>query len=153
MAASKGNPQIVKLLLEKGADPDLQNSSKSTALHYAASKGHEEVLLEILKSAGKPNLEVKDASGSTPLGRAASRGNMGCVKLLIQQGADVCAADNDGNTALHLAVAEEFAEVAFLLKDAVHVKNKKGETALTLASPKMRSAFEMLAKEEEEEED
>ena len=140
---------MVKQLLAKGADPCFQNSSKSSAIHYAASKGHEGVLLHLLNN-GKLNLEVRDASGSTALGRAAARGNIGCVKLLLAKGAEVCVADNEGNTALHLAVMEEFPEVAFLLKEALHVKNKKGETALNLASPKMRSAFEVLAKEEEE---
>ena len=45
---------------------------------------------------------VQDGRGATPLHRAASRGNLACVKLLLQYSnrIDLDAKDCDGNTAL-----------------------------------------------------
>ncbi|GBO29847.1 KN motif and ankyrin repeat domain-containing protein 1, partial [Araneus ventricosus] len=40
-AASRGCVQMVRLLLEAGADPNLQDSDGSTALMYASVHGHE----------------------------------------------------------------------------------------------------------------
>ena len=37
MAASEGDEMMVKLLLSKGVNPNLQNLEGNTALHYAVS--------------------------------------------------------------------------------------------------------------------
>lgn len=44
IASSAGRIEIVRYLLECGADVTAQNSTKQTALHYAASKGHLNVI-------------------------------------------------------------------------------------------------------------
>lgn len=43
IAASAGHKPCVDLLLSLNADVNAENSTKSTALHYAASKNHVEV--------------------------------------------------------------------------------------------------------------
>jgi len=51
IAASAGKTQIVRLLLGKGADINSKNEGGHSALQYAASKNHSEVLV-ILKALG-----------------------------------------------------------------------------------------------------
>jgi len=43
IASSAGDLRTVELLINAGVDPDLLGDMDNTALHYAKSKGHEEV--------------------------------------------------------------------------------------------------------------
>lgn len=51
MAAYYGNAESVKLLLAAGADPNAHDERPKSAIQYAATKGHADVM-EILKQAG-----------------------------------------------------------------------------------------------------
>ena len=64
-AAEKGRIDVVRLLLDAGADVDQREGSDWTALFSAASEGHLEVV-ELLLDAGA-DFNVKDGSGETPL--------------------------------------------------------------------------------------
>ncbi|KAG9152859.1 hypothetical protein Leryth_012477 [Lithospermum erythrorhizon] len=138
-AASSGNAEIVKLLLDRGADVNIKNGGGRTALHYAASKGWLKVA-EVLISAGA-NLNVKDKVGCTPLHRAASTGKSELCEFLIEEGADVDEVDRAGQTALMTAVVCQNNEVALLLVRhgaEVDIEDKEGYTALGLASNELR---------------
>ncbi len=68
-------------------------------LFFAAAKtGNEEVINEFLKY-GFP-VDVRNKDGYTPLMMAAYYGHQNIVATLIGKGADRCARDNKGNTAL-----------------------------------------------------
>ncbi len=68
-------------------------------LFFAAAKtGNEEVINEFLKY-GFP-VDVRNKDGYTPLMMAAYYGHQNIVTTLISNGADRCARDNKGNTAL-----------------------------------------------------
>lgn len=68
-------------------------------LFFAAAKtGNEEVINEFLKY-GFP-VDVRNKDGYTPLMMAAYYGHQNIVTTLISKGADRCARDNKGNTAL-----------------------------------------------------
>jgi len=81
-----GHLEVVKLLLEHGADPNVKNRDGKTPLHNAASEGHLEVVKLLLERGADPN--VKDDDGNTPLHNAAWRGHLEVVKLLLEHGAD-----------------------------------------------------------------
>jgi len=72
-----------------------------TALHLAATMGHED-MVELLIERGA-DVNGRDASGSTPLHHAAAGGNKAVVELLLAKGADVNARDNKNRTPLYLA--------------------------------------------------
>lgn len=48
---------MVRYLLEKGADVDVQTSSGYTALHQAAQQGHTVVITLLLQSKASPNIQ------------------------------------------------------------------------------------------------
>lgn len=68
LAASGTDPdvEIVRFLLERGADVNLADTAgQHTALHLAAAGLHKDIAQELLRAGADPNAE--DASGWTPL--------------------------------------------------------------------------------------
>jgi ankyrin repeat protein len=103
-AASKGDLNTVKQLLDKGVNPNSKDSDGSTALEEAASKGHSEVVDFLIKKGAKVNGRNKD--GATALMFAAWGGHTETVKLLLSKGANpnVTARSSTGpTTALRMA--------------------------------------------------
>lgn len=57
IAISKNNPDLLKLLIDYGADPNCRNRASFTLVHSAANLGHLH-LLRMLYGTGKANLEL-----------------------------------------------------------------------------------------------
>ena len=90
-AAEIGNLDIVQLLLEFHAAPDIQDTSyQRTSLHWAAQNGHSGVA-EMLMKAGSDN-SVWDRNGHTPEGVARRNGHTSVAvyisRSLKKSGAD-----------------------------------------------------------------
>lgn len=85
--ASGTSAEIVKFLLEHGAEVDAMVWNKSTPLLNAASYGLTDAV-ELLANAGG-NLNAKTDLGDTALIRAAIMGQTQTVEWLINHGADV----------------------------------------------------------------
>jgi curved DNA-binding protein CbpA len=63
-AARAGNVEAVKFLTEHGAEPDLSQRTKSTALHVAAFYGHANVVRCLLESGA--DYRIVNSSNNTP---------------------------------------------------------------------------------------
>ena len=119
LAAENGHYNVVKLLLEAGANKNAAVRGGSTALHLAALMGHPEVV-ELLLEAGA-HKDAADGGGRTALHDAAENGRLEVVKLLLEAGADKDAADHYGATALHWAADQGCSEVVkHLLRARAH---------------------------------
>jgi hypothetical protein len=88
-AVNRGNAEILKILIESGANVNQKDSDGFTPLHYAADINGV-CCAKILISNGC-NLEIEDHSCETALIHAAYFGNIEVVKLLVQEG---CVADH-----------------------------------------------------------
>jgi ankyrin repeat protein len=100
-AAGKGRTEIVKYLIEQGADVNFRGKEWGhTPLHQAASRGFDDVILVLLKAGADP--KVKDRNGYTAFAIAALGGQIDAAEALIGH-SDVNAADNYGNTLLMAA--------------------------------------------------
>ena len=114
MAASgHGHLEVVKLLLEKGADVNAKNNDGYTALMAASLEGHPEVMKLLLEEGADVN--AKEGRGISVLMSASTRGRAEVVKLLLKKGADVNAKNDDNLTALSIASVMGFPEVVKLL--------------------------------------
>jgi len=84
VAAHSGHIEIVRFLLNNGADPASVDATGRNTLHHAAAGGSHAVLQELL--ADEDGLEVAgsaDNSGWTPLHVAAIHGHPECIKVLL----------------------------------------------------------------------
>jgi ankyrin repeat protein len=102
-------PDMARLLLERGADPDVRSPDGFTPLMLAAGDNHVQTVKVLLEYEATVDLDLwhtRDGakSGWTALAFAAERGNSEVVLLLAEAGANIDHRVDDGSTALHLAI-------------------------------------------------
>ncbi|MFC2132793.1 ankyrin repeat domain-containing protein [Bacteroidota bacterium] len=112
-AIRTNNIEIIKFMVENGADLQVKSSLGETYLHFAAHLNRTE-LIEYLINKGI-DVNVKKNGNLTPLHIASVDGYIEVVKLLIDNGADLNFKSTDGGTALHFAEAADNKEIVDLL--------------------------------------
>jgi hypothetical protein len=135
-AAWHDHVDLVRLLLERGADINQANAHGSTALICAVSWAHEEIVSFLLTRGA--DLSRKGSQGQTALMHASMDGNVAMVRLLLRSmgGGGLDERDEDGRTALCYACFEGHADVvrALLLAGADHtIAGNHGTTPLQAA--------------------
>ncbi|CAH1131521.1 unnamed protein product [Ceutorhynchus assimilis] len=142
MYANEGNVPMVSLLLEFGADVELTNNQGQTALSLASSKGHCDVVRQLVAAGASPG--HADAVGYCPLVHAARNGCLNVVGYLLA--CDwILRNDNDvelaeaAQQALIAAAGQGHTEIVEYLLDMAEVTadmadSITGETALTVAA-------------------
>ncbi|CAL1378226.1 unnamed protein product [Linum trigynum] len=152
LSSSNGHLNVVKILLSQPWLLDLEDDDdvSMSSLHVAASKGHTEIVREILKAS--PNLAQKmDENGCNPLHHACSEGHLDITRMLLKHDKGMALrVNNNGHTPLHLAAINGDATTlkAFMEMDPVsfHRLTTDGETVFHLAARfNRRIAFKFLA--------
>ncbi|MBM3773225.1 MAG: hypothetical protein FJW27_18445 [Acidimicrobiia bacterium] len=135
---SSVKPDIVNVLLEGGADPNLTTDDKTTVLMAATGLGHgtylpgqprgartpdAEATVKLLVEKAKVNVNVTNEAGFTALHGAAFKGLNEIIEYLVKVGADIDAQDYMKRTAYRMAEGskqtfqfQEWPETAELLK-------------------------------------
>lgn len=156
-AVAGGHDDIVRQLLDRGADLHMESLGTShTALETAADRGNDE-LIKLLMNAGAHasqralnlallsahteaakilldagvDASLPDTLGLLPLNRAASLGHETMVRLLLEAGADIHLVDATGESALHLAASGGHDSVMQLLINAGARTNSTDESGMT----------------------
>ena len=156
-AAKEGGPEVVQMLLKKGADPNARNIvpdsgdwAGDTALMYAVQGDFVEAV-RLLLAAGA-DVRAVNESGQTVLMKAArvDAGNdvqthVVMLQMLLKRGVDVNARDKKGKTALMHAAYEWFTEAGGIFSHPeilrvllehgadVNAQDSQGDTALMTA--------------------
>ena len=101
LAVQKGYERSVDLLLEAGADPDLENPRRDKPLYLAVVYRRRSIMEKLIQAGADVNGRLKD--NSTPLTIAARAGYANIVECLLSRGADPHLRDAEGKTALEWA--------------------------------------------------
>lgn len=116
MAAYKGYNQIVKLLLESGADVRaVDPGMKATALHAAAYAGRTEAAKLLIEHHIDINKQGPN-NGYTALHDAIWQDNVEIVKLLLAANANLNLLSNDGKSPLEFAKSKNRKEIVTLIQ-------------------------------------
>ncbi|UKZ96458.1 uncharacterized protein TrAFT101_011247 [Trichoderma asperellum] len=87
-AADKGLVECVRVLLNGGANPNVESTS-GTALYNAVSSNHIDVVRLLLENTPKASLEISPPDNDMLMTKAVCTGNTELVSLLIDHGAVV----------------------------------------------------------------
>lgn len=116
IAATKGNPEIVRLLIDAGADPNGTGEDISGPLSRAAFMSHFEVAKQLVKAGGKVNIRKSLSSAEeTILAHYVNLERVELVRLLLEHGANADIGDKFGWTPLMNAVHSQNLEMVQLL--------------------------------------
>lgn len=140
LAVSSNHPDMVKLLLEYGADVYFVGENKQNALDIARKKGFSKIEQLLLNTRVKYNIEQVKQTSQIRLLQAVSRGQLQQVRALLDQGADINVKESkSGQTPLISASFKQRIKLVQLLLDKgadVHARDINGETALMAAAEK-----------------
>ncbi len=101
IASLRDDEATVRALLRYGADPSHRSDAGDAALHHAARFATAATVNSLLDGGAAIDQPNPERSGETPLMRAASRGDVEIVRLLLDRGADPNAADDRHRSVLH----------------------------------------------------
>ncbi|GFP56204.1 ankyrin-3 [Trichoderma asperellum] len=122
---------IVRILVESGADPNIGKNSGFTPLMHAAWFGYDESM-ELLLDHGAALEEVYDGDdenqrGWTALSCAASHASKETVRILAEHGADFKHVSEKGLPILHMAAQEDVLSVLMEYPSRIDVNQLDGD--------------------------
>lgn len=154
-AAQYGHIECMELLLNYGADINIQSfNDSSTALHHAISNSSEEGFEFLLQH--EASLSLTDSLGNTPLNHAISIDESGAPSFASRLIHEHLKRDTEslweqtlnGNTALHLSIQQELpqllAQLLAIPKAPVDMLNHNGASALHWAAGSSDSTLAQL---------
>jgi len=140
-AALDGNLFFMQLYAEVEGQLDVVDPRGRSALHYSCAGGSTQSALFLLQR--QAEVDRRDESAATPLIFACRYGYAGVVKVLLDHMADLSAACDGGNTALHEAASMGQLDCLhlLLLRGAeAGCLNNEGEAPVDLAANKRHHA-------------
>ncbi|XP_051502627.1 kinase D-interacting substrate of 220 kDa B-like isoform X2 [Myxocyprinus asiaticus] len=137
VASEQGSLEIVKELIRRGANVNLDDIDCWTALISAAKEGHVEVVKELLEN--NANVEHRDMGGWSALMWASYKGRVEVARLLLEKGANPNITGQYSVYPIIWAAGRGHAEIVQLLLQhgaKVNCSDKYGTTPLIWAARK-----------------
>ena len=134
ISASKGKFDLMKILINYGANVNASLKNGNSSLHFAVQKENFDMVKLLVDNNAIVDIQRND--GLTPLMGAANHNNLEIVKLLVNKGAKINSRKNDGITPLMFAAKNGNYEIVKYLVDngaRLDEKDSEGINALMLA--------------------
>lgn len=134
-AATKGRTDTVRILLNKGANINVQNKTGNTPLMLTTERNHLATAQTLLDNGADANVQNKYEW--TALMWAAGYRRTAILKAIITHGADMELKNEDGKTALIWATERGHSDMVKILLDNgadINAKDVNGKTALIWAA-------------------
>ncbi len=124
MICSSSSPEMVRFLVDNGADPNGKSTTGAIPICRAALSNSLETAEILLDAGANPNAAFNEPNfvedgQRTALMLASSRGHLEMARLLVERGAQVDTSNEEGETALSLAIKNGHAEIQELLEAAL----------------------------------
>jgi len=121
VAATRGDADLAKKLLQQGADPNHKTDFGHYPLHEAVRVGNRRIVELLLAAGAQVNVRVSPRGPDTPnqwtpLHFAAYGGHTDIAEKLIERGADLSPKDLWGKTPLNYALEQKHVELVAFLK-------------------------------------
>lgn len=132
-AVCSDSTSVVKMLLDKGVNPNFHNPRGWTALMYAVFQEQLENMKMLVENGAC--MDVQDNMGHTALMISLQR-HTKVTHILLRLGASIDVQNKTGTTALMYALRfgnEEAAELLINEGANIHLRNGAGKTAINLA--------------------
>jgi serine/threonine protein kinase len=117
-AVLRSDRDLVRTLLDGGADPNAQDTNRDTPLHLAITKDEIEIIRLLLERSASTT--HRDVNGRTALHKAIARGSVDAVQLLLnreeERHALLRVKANNGDLPIHTATREGNGDVLELLR-------------------------------------
>ena len=142
-AASAGNTQIVKTLLERGAKPGVLDSKGATPLNFAAgaSQKNTEIYSLLIKAGANLKKELSADGANALLLAVGNDVDLSIIDFFIKNGLSIHSTDAEGNTAFNYAARGGNIDIMkALLKRGVKFTNN----AIVMASQGGRRGWNKL---------
>ncbi|XP_077535262.1 uncharacterized protein LOC144147089 [Haemaphysalis longicornis] len=141
-ACFAGKMELIKLTLQRGVDLECEDDDGNKPLHYAAHGNQPDVINFLLSEKAKINATNKHYH--TALQFAVKEGYLNCVRELTKRHLelDPDIKDDNGNTALHVAIARMNSDIVNEIADLrvnFTIRNKYGLSTLHMAALKGNS--------------
>ena len=115
IACANGNIDVVKMLLNRGADIHIEDKSKWTALTWSIEKKYPKIANILLERGADPN--HKDDQKTPLIHFAVFNNDYESVKLLIEYNVKLKARDQYGLTPYVYALKEKNKKIVEIIKD------------------------------------
>jgi len=146
-AASAGHTDILKILLDAGADINARDrglfSQGADALYLASVSGHSDVVRELLSKGAK--VDSTEDNGWTSLIKAAQLGNVAVARVLLDFKADVNIRAKDGTTPILVAAQQGHTEIVkMLLEQGANVDTLTNDRSTPLMQAAQQGHFDVV---------
>ena len=127
-----GHLDVMRLLLDNGAEVDVYYDSAGLLMHEASRHASGQAVVQLLLQY-KADVNARNHENETPLHHASRHGGADVVQLLLEHKADVKARNHENETPLHHALRHGGTDVVQLLLECeadVNARNHENETPL-----------------------
>lgn len=121
VGAARNQVKCVEVLIDAGAELDIQDCHGMTPLMWGCKNGAPKVARMLIERGAR--MEIHSEGGRSALMWAAIGCNVDCAQALVEAGADVHAKNKDGMSALDFAKSEGRAAIIPVLEAASSERN------------------------------